>query len=225
MKKAEEWVTLARNLAVVLFGTSLLAFSAVRAEAKVAMGPYLDLGSGSGSFEWDSDSFSFDVDSSCGAVGFALDSTASEISPYNYRLNIGLERQKQKDDYGETMDMGGLVIENVFGFALMRDRGLHWWAGPLLRIGFYKGETDTYYGSSGDRYQLDTDLLEFGVGVATGINVRVGPHTVLSPSAGIRFIGASGTGTIKNLDLRSQYEDDLSGSTTNLFVNFALLFD
>lgn len=196
-----------------------------RAEAAVAMGPYLDLSGGSGTFEWDSDNFEFDVDSSGGAIGFALDSAPSYRSYFNYRLNIGLESQDLEDEYGDTLEMGGVVVENVFCFAVVDEPDFRWWAGPLVRIGFYSGETDDYYDSLGDRHRTEADLFEFGVGLATGFNVRVGPNTYLAPSAGIRFIGASGSGTDKNLDQRTQFEDDLEGNLTTLFVNFSLLFD
>lgn len=214
-----------RILALALIGAALLAFSSGRAEAAVAMGPYLDLSGGSGTFEWDSDNYEFDVDVGSGGIGFALDTAPSYQSNFNYRLNIGLEAQDLEDDYGDTLEMGGVVVENVFGFAVVRQEDFRWWVGPLVRFGWYSGETDDYYDSFGDRTRTEADLFEFGVGMATGINMRVGPHTYIAPSAGVRFIGASGTGTIKNLDQRTQYEDDLEGSMTTLFVNFSLLFD
>lgn len=213
-----------RLLILALICAGILGLFAVRAEAKVAMGPYLELSGGSGTFEWDSDNHEFDVDSNGGAIGFALDTSPGYGSTFNDRLNIGLESQDLEDEYGDTLEMGGFVIENIFGFAIVRRPDFRWWAGPLVRIGFYSGETDNYY-DHGDRHKTEADLFEFGVGMATGLNLRVGPHLFIAPSAGIRFIGASGSGTVKNLDLHTQYEDDLSGNITSLFVNFSLLFD
>lgn len=210
---------------LALLGTVILAASVDNAEAVVAMGPYLDISSGSGNLEWDSDHSEFDVDASAGGVGFALDSTRGDQANFNYRLNVGFEGQNLEDETDLKMKMGGIVVENIFGFAIMRQPDMRWWAGPLLRIGFYSGETDDYYDTYGDRSKTEADLFEFGVGVATGITLKIGPHTYLAPSAGVRFIGISGTGTVKNLDLHSQYEDDLSGNLTNLFVNFSLMFD
>lgn len=210
---------------LALLGTVILAASVDNAEAVVAMGPYLDISSGSGNLEWDSDHSEFDVDASGGGVGFALDSTRGDQANFNYRLNVGFEGQNLKDETDLKMKMGGIVVENIFGFAIMRQPDMRWWAGPLLRIGFYSGETDDYYDTYGDRSKTEADLFEFGVGVATGITLKIGPHIYLAPSAGVRFIGISGTGTVKNFDLHSQYEDDLSGNLTNLFVNFSLMFD
>ncbi|HSH12660.1 MAG TPA: hypothetical protein VLA15_02890 [Desulfurivibrionaceae bacterium] len=201
-----------RILTLTLICAAILWIPAGRAEAALAMGPYLDLSSGDGSFEWDSDNFDFDVDSSSAAIGFALDSAPTGPANFNYRLNIGLERQDLEDEFDDTLEMGGFVVESVFGFALVHQQDFRWWAGPLVRIGFYSGETDDYYDSNGYRSRTEADLFELGLGVATGINVRIGPHIYLAPSAGIRFIGAASEGTVKNLDLHTEYEDDLSGA-------------
>lgn len=225
MRQAEGRMGLGRIVSLVLLGAAIMGIFVNRAGAAVVMGPYLDVSSGSGTFEWDSDNYEFDVDSGSAAIGFALDSTRGEYANFNYRLNVGFEGQNLEDEYGATIEMGGIVCENVFGFTLVRERGFRWWAGPLVRIGFYSGETDEEYNYYGDRYKTEVDLFEFGVGVATGINVWVAPHTYFAPSAGIRFIGASGSGTVKNYDLRTQHDDDLSGSTANLFLNLTLLFD
>jgi hypothetical protein len=225
MRHAKGKVSLGRILTLALVIATLPGINAGRAEAAAAMGPYLDLSSGSGTFEWDSDNFEFDVDTGSAAIGFALDSAPTGPANFNYRLKIGLERQDLEDESNDTLEMGGLVIENVFGFALVRQPDFRWWAGPLVRIGFYSGETDDHYGTNGDRYKTEADLFEFGVGLATGINFKIGPHTYLAPSAGVRFIGASGTGTVKNLDQRTQFDDDLAGHMTNIFVNISLLFD
>ncbi len=201
--------------------TSLGGTFADRAEA-VSMGPYLDISSGSGSYEWDTSIVEFDVDTRATAIGFALD-TATDQSNFNYRLNIGFEGQELEDEDNVTLDLNGITFENVFGFAFIQQPDLRWWAGPLIRIGFYSGDSDTYY-YAGTPYKTEFDFFHFGFGVATGVNLKVSNNVVLAPSAGLRFIGASGTGTDINLDTNARYKDDLSGNSTNLFVNFAVLF-
>lgn len=225
MRQAKGRLLPGRILALALLCVTILGVSAGRAKAALAMGPYFDLSSGDGSFEWDSDNFDFDVDSRGAAIGFALDSAPTGPANFNYRLNIGLERQDLEDEFDDTLEMGGFVVESVFGFALVRQQDFRWWVGPLVRIGFYSGETDDYYDSNGDRSRTEADLVEFGIGIATGINFRIGPHAYLAPSAGIRFIGAAGEGTVKNFAQHTQFEDDLSGDMTNVFVNLSLLFD
>jgi len=212
-----------RNL--TLLCAVMLASSVGQAEAVVAMGPYLDFSSGSGKLEWDSDNSDFDVDTASAAVGLSLDATRGEQANFNYRLNIAIEGQNLKDESDVTMKMGGIILENVFGFALISKPDMRWWIGPLLRFALYSGETDDYHNSYGERCKTEANLFEYGAGMATGITLKVGPHAYLAPSAGVRFIGTSGTGTIKNLDLHSQYDDDFSGNLTNFFVYFSLLFD
>lgn len=225
MQPSLQRVRFGKILPLALLGVTLLGTPAGRAEAATAIGPYLDAANGTGTFEWDSDNFDFDVDSGSGAVGFVLDTAPAGAANFNYRLNIGLEGQNLEDENGATLEMGGVSFENIFGFALVRQRDFRWWAGPLVRIGFYSGETDDQYNSYGDRYKTEADLFEFGVGFATGINFRIGPHAYLAPSAGVRYIGAGGEGTVKNFDLHTQEEDDLSGHLTSVFVNLSLLFD
>ncbi|HAD03493.1 MAG: hypothetical protein A2091_10350 [Desulfuromonadales bacterium GWD2_61_12] len=206
------------------------------AAAGVAIGPYVDLAGGGGEMEWDTNGNSWDnggfstnewdVDAGSGAIGFVLDTAPTGPAPFNYRLNVGLEAQTLEDDFGIEMNLGGLVVENVFGFAIMRKPNLRWWAGPLLRFGFYSGETDTFY-FLGDRTRTEADLFELGVGAVTGVNIPIGKNkkVILAPSAGVRFIGIGGEATVKNLDTGVEFTDDISGGISMAFVNFALLFD
>ena len=225
MRPASSKVTLGRILTLALLVAAMLGIPAGRAEAEVAMGPYLDTSGGSGTLQWDRDNYDFDVDVSSAAIGFALNNGPTTPENFNYRLNLGVEAQNLDDDYDSTLKMSGVVLENVLGLALLRQPNMRWWAGPLVRIGYYSGETDDHHRRSGDRYKTEADLFEYGIGFATGLNFRIGRHTYLAPSAGIRYIKATGSGTFKNLDSRTQYDDDLSGHLTNFFVNCALLFD
>ena len=207
----------------LLFLTTLLCAYPVPSRA-VGIGPYVDVAGGSGTFEWDVSNSEFDVDVGTGAIGLAIDTAPTGRSGFNYRLNIGLEAQALEDDSDITMNLGGLTVENVFGFAVIQQPNLRWWLGPLVRIGYYSGETDDYY-DFGDRYKTEGDFFEFGIGVATGINVRVNRNVVLAPSAGVRFIGASGEGTIINYTTGTRETEDLTGSISTVFLNFALLFE
>jgi hypothetical protein len=191
----------------------------------VGIGPYFEFSGGSGEFEWDRSNIEFDVDVGTGSVGLVIDSAPTGGSFFNYRFNIGYERQDLEDDFNTTMELDGLVIENIFGFAVVNQPNMRWWIGPLLRFGFYSGETDAYLDSFGELNRTETDLFEFGIGAAAGINMRVARNLVLAPSAGIRFIGASGEGTVVNYDAGTRIDEDLTGSFSTVFINFALLFE
>ncbi len=209
-------------LAMAIMFTTLLGTFIDRAEA-VSMGPYLDISSGSGTYEWDNSFVEFDVDTSSTAIGFALDTATTDQSNFNYRLNIGFEGQELEDEFNETLDLNGITFENVFGFAFVQQPNLRWWGGPLIRFGFYSGDTDTYY-DFGTPYKTEYDFFHFGIGVVTGVNFKVSDNVVLAPSIGLRSIGAAGTGTEINLNTNARYAEDISGNSTNLFVNFAVLF-
>jgi hypothetical protein len=194
-----------------------------RAEA-VSVGPYVDLAGGSGTLEWDFTGTEYDVDTSSAAVGFALDTGPIGKTIFSYRLNVGLEGQNLEDDSGFTRDLGGIYLENVFCFAFLKKPNFRWWGGPLVRFGFYSGETETYY-DSGERYRDEYDTSQFGIGFASGVNIKVGRSVILAPSAGLRVIAVEGTVEAVNLDTNSRSPSlDISGGFTNVFVNFALLF-
>jgi hypothetical protein len=175
----------------------------------VGLGAFVDGAVGSGSAEWDGGSSSFDIDARTFAVGFALDTATTNERLFNYRLNLGYVRHEFEDESNTTIKTSGVYAENIFGFALVRNENFRWWAGPLLRVGYLSGET----GTDG----TDFEFVEFGVGAVTGLNFKTG-NTILSPSIGVRFNGYGGEGTGGGADR------DISQSTTNVFVNFAVLF-
>lgn len=212
----------------LLLLTALICIPSVPARA-VGIGPYIDLAGGTGEFEWSSDYGDFDVDVGTAAVGLAIDSAPTYESNFNYRLNIGFEAQNLEDDYDVTLELKGVALENIFGFAVVRRPNLRWWVGPLIRIGYYTGDTDEYnfydyYSGNIHTGKTEVDLFEFGIGVATGINIKVNRNLVLAPSAGVRYIGASGDGTVTDYTDHTRYDDDLNGHFSTAFINFALLF-
>lgn len=191
-------------MTVVLLLLSSTAFA-------IGMGPFLDISGGSGEVEVDDYyyDYSWDVDTSTGAIGFVLDTAPTNESTFNYRLNVGIANQVMEGDFGDDFDSTGIYVENTFGFAFVKNDNFRWWAGPLIRLGFYSGEVDNS--------NIDIDYAEFGVGAVTGWNFRAG-QTILSPSIGFRFNGFAGTWE------DGYYEDDIEGNSTTAFANVALLF-
>jgi len=212
------------TLCGLLLLTASVCVSPAPARA-IGIGPYVDFSGGSGNFEWERSNSDFDVDAGVAAIGLAIDTAPTGKSYFSYRLNIGFEGQNLEDNSDTTMEMGGLTVENVFAFAVMNQPNLRWWVGPLLRFGYYSGETDYYFDSYGDLNKTEADLFEYGVGVATGMNIRISRNMVLAPSVGLRFIGASGEGTVINYTIDTRDKEDLTGNYSTLFANFALLFD
>lgn len=174
----------------------------------VGFGVFVDAsGGGSGEMEVNDD-FTLDIDAKTGAFGFVLDTAPTNERVFNYRLNVGLARQELDWD-GPKIKTDGIYVENIFGFAFVRNESFRWWAGPLVRVGYYAGEIQF---ASGDE---DVDYGEFGVGAVTGLNFKVG-NTVISPSIGVRYSGFAG-----EVD---SVEDEIEGHASNVFANLAVLF-
>lgn len=209
------------GLVVLSFISSLWCSNALA----VGFGVFVDLSSGSGDAEWDTDTVSWDVDTSAAAIGFVLDTAPTNERTFNYRLNAGLAGQDLEDDDGTTVESVGIYAENIFGFALVKNERVRWWLGPLVRVGIYSGETDTFI-FNGDSIQTDIDYAEFGIGAVTGLNFNINDKVVLSPSIGFRHCGFAGTGTTNEVigGTRFSTEEDISGTTTSVFANFAVLF-
>lgn len=214
---------------------TLLLCCVSTAGAEIGIGPYVDLGAGGGELEWDGPGYSWDVGVGTAAVGFVLDTAPIGPAVFNYRLNVGFEGQVLEEDDNEdnALEMSGVTVENIFGFAVVRKPTLRWWVGPLVRFGYYAGETDDYIAPDPgvgpltfSRYRTEAELFEFGVGAATGLNIPVGKarSMFLAPTVGFRVVGIGGEGEIHNLDTGTVIEDDLTGSYSTVFVNFALLF-
>ena len=189
----------------------------------VGLGAFIDVSGGSGEIEWDFDNYSEDIDVTAGALGFVLDTSPTNQSSFNYRLNIGLASQDfEYEYYVDTIEATGIYFENIFGFALINDYNFRWWLGPLIRLGFFSGDIEPSYPGE----DLEVDYAEFGIGAVTGINFNAG-GVILSPSVGFRLTGFAGTGDFVYRDSFGtyySYEDDFEGHTTTVFANFAVLF-
>jgi hypothetical protein len=209
------------GLVALVFISSLWCSSALA----VGIGGYVDVSGGSGDAEWDSDVQRWDIDTNAAGFGFVLDTAPMNERTFNYRLNAGLAAQNIEDDFGFKIESGGIYAENIFGFALIRDENVRWWLGPLVRVGIYSGETDTF-NTGGGTQQIDFDYIELGIGAVTGLNFNINDRLILAPSLGFRICGFAGTGEINEYvgGVHYYWEEDISGGTTSAFANFAVLF-
>lgn len=175
----------------------------------IGLGGYLEAGGGDGEFEYEYFS-DFDVDVDAGAFGFVLDTDLTDNGVFNYRLNVGLERLDLEDDFGDTLELGGLVVANTFGFAIVRNPDFRWWIGPQIRVGLYGGELES-------DPSADYGLVSFAVGGVTGINFLTGKFCV-STSLGILSTGFAGETDELGLDR------EFDGNATTAFLNIAFMF-
>jgi len=216
---------------VVLCGLCFLLVSMSNGYA-AGFGLFADLGGGSGEAEWDDDVDSFDIDFANAGFGFVLDTGPTSPRVFSYRLLAGFEAQTLEDDFGVEVDVAGAMVENVFAFGLVKQPNFRLWAGPLVRVGVYSGESDTYVSSSlpgyAERIELDS-VWEFGLGGALGANFRIARHMILAPTIGFRFLGGGGEGETYLIETSSGntsvYRDDLSFGVATAFINLSLLFE
>jgi hypothetical protein len=189
---------------------NILAFVFCSSSLSADFGVFLQGSSGSGEFEPD-DPYDpkFDIDTETRSFGFVLDTATTDESVFNYRLNVGYSSFTLEDDYGDELDSKGIYADNIFGFALMKSETFRWWLGPSLIVGYY----------SGDDFDVDYSFFEFGVGIVSGMNFKLG-SVILSPSIGVRWNGYGGIFEEKG----TSYEEDFTFNSTVGFLNLALLF-
>lgn len=203
-----------KKLVLVLMAASLTILAWGPAAQAIGTGVYFSGGVGSGTFEWDDDNDSFDSDEKALGVGFVMDTAVRNQSPFNYRLQIGYEALDLKDEFDTTLEMGGVVLDNTFGFAMVQTPNFRLWGGPQIRLGYFTGESDTKVLGEA----ISVDLAAVGVGLALGANFGITESFALGATLGVRATGYAGTG-----EWRGE-SDNLTGRTTVGFVNLCLLF-
>lgn len=186
-----------------------------------AVGLGLYGGGGGGSMTWtidpdDGSDFDEDADTSHGTFGFVLDTAVSTNSVFNYRLNVGADRfVSEFDDFGpDDWELSGIVIDNAFGFAIVRNRAVRLWVGPQLRIAWYEGHPE------GREDDEDIQVAAFGLGPVLGLNLNLGPVVTLALDGGFRWVGYGGEWD----DDATDWTADLSGTEGMVFLNASVLF-
>jgi hypothetical protein len=201
-----------------LFGLAVGALgilaTATGAQA-IGLGGYVEAAGGSnGSFEYDTGD-SFDVDERAVSGGFVMDTALRNESLFNYRLQVGAIGMELEDEFGTTLELGGVVFDNTFGFAMVLAPAFRLWAGPQVRIGYVSGDSDADVRGE----KVSVDLATVGVGVVLGANFSVSPGLCLSWAAGVRYEGFAGEGDAQS------WKEDLTGEMAVGFVNMSLLFE
>jgi len=203
---------------VVVFAMLLISSAYTSQAMAIGKGFYLQLGSGGATWDAEDDlgtKWSFDTDTSYAGIGFVLDTATADDRLFNYRFQVGLEKYENKTTRtGSKLSMDSLVIDQDFGFGLVRNERLRFWLGPELRISFSAGSPD----NSPD---LDIGMFGVGLGPAVGINIHTRSRLSLAFKLGYMAMSYSG------------YGDDTSAADNNIdytveehytFFNFAMLF-
>jgi len=100
--------------------------------------------------------------------GLTWDTCVARACPFNYRMNLGYESFKFDDDWGETENYHGVILENTFAGRLYASPAMRLWAGPQLITGLYNND------------------LGLGIGLSAGCNLHASENTSLGLSVGVR---------------------------------------
>jgi hypothetical protein len=198
---------------------ALILISSVFSTQAMAIGKgfYVQLGSGSADWttEVDDTGNEFDTSSDTGhlGAGFVLDTATDVDKLFNYRFQVGYERYTDDpNDSSQKYDFDSLVVDQDFGFGVVRNDSLRFWLGPELRLSASVFSDDNY----------DHVLFGIGLGPALGINFHTGSNVSLGIKGGymvMSYSGGAAASDNSNLsDLTYTVDEDF------LFFNFAVLW-
>jgi hypothetical protein len=198
-------------LVVILVSAFLLSDSLA-----LGLGGYITSGSGSG--EWTAEypngsENDFDTDDSGSGFGFVLDTAVAKNKLFNYRLGLGFESKDYEDESGSSLEIDSFVVENDFGFGVMRTPNLRLWLGPELKISSGTGNVDGIE-------NIDYDLVSVGIGPVLGLNINIGKLITLGFKTGYLFESIFGQGKV---DFTGE-TIDYTGDDTYFYLNFAIIF-
>lgn len=195
--------------------TIMFIVSVVYTTQAMALGNgfYVQLGSGTADWtaEDDFDRWEFTSDTSHFGVGYVLDTAAGTSRLFNYRLQLGYERYTDTiQDSTSELQFDSFIIDQDFGFAMVRNNAFRFWIGPELRIAFL--------GESSDGY--DTSLFGVGLGPVVGLDFRTDANVSMGFKGGFMTIAYDGTAedTLDGNDIDYQVDEDV------VFFNFTALF-
>ncbi len=210
MKSGKRW------FAVACAALLLCAAGAGRAFAG-GVGFSFNVGGGSGEEKWET-LRKDDVDTSRVGLAFVYDSNPMGNTAFNYRINAGLEslqienKKHQFYPYDYKTKLGGIVLENDFGFGGKVAPNIRLWGGPSIRVSYHRGEDDTVD-------ENDYRVFGFGLGPVIGMNIALNDGVAFAPKVGVManwYGGKAETPGGAKFDYR--LED------TVVFFDFGILF-
>ncbi len=179
----------------------------------VGNGFYMQMGSGTADWnaEDDNDRWRFDSDTSHFGAGYVMDTAAGSSRFFNYRLQLGYEKYTDtiKNSTSE-LKFNSFIIDQDFGFALVRNEAVRFWLGPELRIAFLGESSDSY----------DTSLFGIGTGPVIGIDFRTASNVTMGFKGGYLMMSYDGVARdyLDGNDIEYDVNEDL------VFFNFSVLF-
>jgi hypothetical protein len=202
-----------------LVSVLLMAFSGNVFAVGLGFSGTLEYGDGNWELETQSDQTLYDDDGDVGrfGVGFVFDTAVAKDKLFNYRLNATVTGLNVELDNtgGAEAELVGLVVDNTFGFGVLRNEKVRLWVGPRVRVGFLAGDTDDFDING----ESDVAVFEFGVGGAFGANFHVGPTVSLGLETGVMLSGYAG-----EIEGTTLGDLDVTGGSLGFFLNGVVLF-
>lgn len=203
-----------KRWAVVLLVVLAMVFcSSIRDAKAFGMGIYVEGSSGSATLTPE-DEDDIDMDSSHVGLGLVMDTAIATRNVFNYRLKIGYDQPEYTYDYSfnreAKLECDSFILDNTFGFAMLRTPVARIWLGPELRLASISGELKV------DGHKIhDIDGGGVGLGVAVGANFNLGPVVSLGIEGGYRQMYYFGT---------DDDDDSVDISDGQPFLGLSLLF-
>lgn len=209
----------------------LLVFAYAGAASAAGLGFYATAGGGSA--DWDlstpSSFGSYNKDTSHGGFGIFLDTNVAKNQLFNYRLSLGAEDFKSRPGEGTAIyDLSGVVLDQDFGFGLVRTKDVRFWLGPELRLAVFEGTVQNsltgqtlQFCSWGRCEDYKVSLVGIGIGPVIGLNIHMGDTVSFALKGGYLSTTYSGTGSYPNCSTCTDTDFDVTEGHT--FINAAII--
>ena len=126
-----------------------------------------------------------DWDRSTYGGGFLLDTNVAGNRVFNYRLSIGYVGTEETSRLTGTTDLDGLLINNTFGFGVLRTSKVRLFLGPMIGLGFQLPDRTPLFDITG----YDFVDLNFGAGAQIGLNFHISDSFSLSVAPAYEYMG------------------------------------
>ena len=119
-------------------------------------------------------------DQSRRSIGAIYDTNVGRDAIFNYRLGVSYQTMKASSSTGR-FDLEGIGFENDFGFSLVRNERVRFWAGPEVKVEFLEG-SETYAD-----YKDHANVWSLGLGPVVGVNYRLNDDVSFVVKGGFLF--------------------------------------
>ena len=204
------------------------------------MGLYFSAGLGESEFdeEWSGNiwaDLNTKGDSNTFGGGLVFDTAVAKNKLFNYRLNIGYEKLEYKADsiFNDTANTDitdstqdyqlyfhRVVLDNTFGFGVVRNKNWRLWIGPQIRLGYQWGNGNML--TEPLAMELELDGFLYGIAPVVGANIHIAKAVSIGFDSGYRFNFSQGN--LKKSFSSFNEAGDYKLQDEVFFINFFILY-